>query len=179
MRKYIFLLVINFLIVSFVNIFAIDYERFVLDNGLEVYAIQDNFSPNANVFYINEAGFANQSIENTGYFELYTKIFWQTNPDFEKNSQKILISNTESSIMNHQAVYNFSVPSDFLETSLEYLSFQLKNPSFQNEVIKNVYELTVNNESRNLATTAVVEETLTKGLIKETLKSQLKLYRIL
>ena len=50
MRKYIFLLVINFLIVSFVNIFAIDYERFVLDNGLEVYAIQDNFSPNANVF---------------------------------------------------------------------------------------------------------------------------------
>ena len=139
MRKYIFLLVINFLIVSFVNIFAIDYERFVLDNGLEVYAIQDNFSPNANVFYINEAGFANQSIENTGYFELYTKIFWQTNPDFEKNSQKILISNTESSIMNHQAVYNFSVPSDFLETSLEYLSFQLKNPSFQNEVIKNAF----------------------------------------
>ena len=135
MRKYIFVFVIC-IVGSFINIFSIDYERFILDNGLEIYAIQDNFSPNANVFYINEAGIANQSIENTGYFELYAKIFWKTNPDFEKNSQKILISNTESSIMNHQAVYNFSVPSDFLETSLEYLSFQLKNPSFQNDILK-------------------------------------------
>lgn len=47
------------------------------------------------------------------------------------------------------------------------ISFKQTDYKCENEVIKNVYELTVNNESRNLATTAVVEETLTKGLIKE------------
>ncbi len=136
MKKLIFILAISILFGNITNIYASNYERFILDNGLEIYAIQDNYTPNANVFYVNEAGFSSQSPENTGYFELYAKVFWQTNPNFEKDSQKFLISETESSIMNHQAVYNFSVPSDFLEESLELLSFQLKNPKFQDEIIK-------------------------------------------
>ena len=124
---------------KFIDIFASNYERFILDNGLEVYAIQDELNPISNVFYVNEAGFSSQSIENTGFFELYAKVFWKTNPNFQEKSKEILLSDIDNSITNHQSVYNFSVPTEFLENSLELLSFQLKNPSFQNEVIKTAF----------------------------------------
>lgn len=139
MKKFIFIFALSIFLGNFIDIFGSNYERFILDNGLEVYAIQDELSPISNVFYVNEAGFASQSIENTGFFELYAKVFWQTNPNFQEKSKELLISDIESSITNHQGVYNFSVPTEFLENSLELLSFQLKNPSFQNEVVKTAF----------------------------------------
>ena len=139
MKKFIFVLILSIFLGKFIDTFALNYERFILDNGLEVYAIQDELSPISNVFYVNDSGFANHSIENTGFFELYAKIFWQTNPNFEEQSKEILISDIDSSITNHQVVFNFSVPTEFLENSLELLSFQLKNPSFQNEIIKTAF----------------------------------------
>ena len=70
MKKFIFILILSIFLGKFIDIFASNYERFILANGLEVYAIQDELSPISNVFYVNEAGFASQSIENTGFFEL-------------------------------------------------------------------------------------------------------------
>lgn len=119
--------------------FPIEYQRFVLDNGLEVYSIQDNSTPISTVFYVNQAGFSSQNPQNTGFFELYSNLFWKTNPEFESNAQKILISDVHSSIMNDQSVFSFSVPTDFLENSLELLSTQLKSPQFQTETIKSAF----------------------------------------
>ena len=77
MKKFIFILILSIFLGKFIDIFASNYERFILDNGLEVYAIQDELNPISNVFYVNEAGFSSQSIENTGFFELYAKVFWK------------------------------------------------------------------------------------------------------
>lgn len=139
MKKFIFIFALSIFLGNFIDIFGSNYERFILENGLEVYAIQDELSPISNVFYVNEAGFASQSKENTGFFELYAKVFWKTNPNFQEKSKEILLSDIDNSITNHQSVYNFSVPTEFLENSLELLSFQLKNPSFENEVVKTAF----------------------------------------
>ena len=139
MKNLKFYLCVLFILEFGLNLFSIEYERFVLDNGLEVYSVQDNSSPISNVFYVNQGGFSSQNPQNTGFLELYSNLFWHTNPDFETLSKKILISNLESSIMNDQSVFSFSVPTDFLENSLELLSFQLKSPKFQTETMKSAF----------------------------------------
>lgn len=139
MKNLKFYLCVLFILEFGLNLFSIEYERFVLDNGLEVYSVQDNSTPISTVFYVNQAGFSSQSPHNTGFFELYSNLFWQTNPKFESSAQKILISDIQSSIMNDQSVFSYSVPTDFLENSLELLSFQLKSPSFQTETMKSAF----------------------------------------
>ena len=62
MKKFIFVLVLSIFLGKFIDTFALNYERFILDNGLEVYAIQDELSPISNVFYVNDSGFARTSI---------------------------------------------------------------------------------------------------------------------
>ena len=134
MKKILILLFTIFCITNF--LFSNEYQRYILDNGLELYVIQDNTNPNSTVFYVNQAGFSAQNPENTGYFELYSNLFWKTNPNFEKESQKILMSNIEKNIMNDQSVFNYSVPTDFLEESIKLLSQQLKNPVYNTEILK-------------------------------------------
>ena len=135
--KFCFCLFLIFLL--FDNIFSVEYQRFILDNGLEIYSVQDNSTPISTVFYVNQAGFSSQNPQNTGFFELYSNLFWQTNPNFKSTAQKLLISDTQSSIMNDQSVFSYSVPTDFLESSLELLSIQLKSPEFQTETIKSAF----------------------------------------
>lgn len=134
MKKILILLFTIFCITNF--LFSNEYQRYILDNGLELYVIQDNTNPNSTVFYVNQAGFSAQNPENTGYFELYSNLFWKTNPKFENESQKILMSNIEKNIMNDQSVFNYSVPTDFLEESIKLLSQQLKNPVYNTEILK-------------------------------------------
>ena len=42
MKKFIFVLVLSIFLGKFIDTFALNYERFILDNDLEVYAIQDD-----------------------------------------------------------------------------------------------------------------------------------------
>lgn len=118
------------------NCFSDDFDRYVLENNLELYTIQDKTSPISKVYYISEAGFSKQTKENTGFFELYSNIFWSTNPDFSKNKNELLLTDIEAVCNADESVYSYSLPSSFLAQSLEMLSNQLKNPFFPDSIIK-------------------------------------------
>ena len=98
MKKILILLFTIFCITNF--LFSNEYQRYILDNGLELYVIQDNTNPNSTVFYVNQAGFSAQNPENTGYFELYSNLFWKTNPNFEKESQKMISDDIVKMVSN-------------------------------------------------------------------------------
>ncbi|MGP1588261.1 MAG: hypothetical protein ACTTHG_07990 [Treponemataceae bacterium] len=142
MKKICFLNIVFCTILLFLfsqKAYSYDFERFILQNGLEVYCIQDNNSPSSSVYYINRAGFSKQNPQNAGFFQLYSNLFWSTNPDFHNNKKSFMLSEIKNICMQDQSLYSFSTPSRFLKDSLEMLKNQLENPIFEDKTIELEY----------------------------------------
>ena len=130
-----FLIFLNLAFICITNLFSYQAEHFILQNSLEIFTIQDKNTTICKVYYINDAGYSIQNPETTGFAELYQKLFWKTNPNFDKKSSALQMTKITSYCQQEKAIFCYDVVADYLEDSIKLLSEQLKNPTFKNEDI--------------------------------------------
>jgi len=86
-------------------------NHYVLENGLEVFLLEDTSDALVHLEYSAKAGFSNQTQSTNGFFKLYTRIFKNSIPDLDSAE-----CNADSSR------YKISVPNSQLDTTLYSLS---------------------------------------------------------
>lgn len=118
---FIFLIFLTFQI----NIFGKDYSHHVLDNGLEVYIVEDFSNPLCHFSLAVKAGYFNQSYENAGFFELYARLFWK---ETEKNLPELIDSNFNCQSLS--TTYTASFTAKNIEKILDNISTNAQNPYF-------------------------------------------------
>lgn len=134
--------VIFALLLVFFNGFSEDYTHFVLDNGLEVFAVEDMTNPLSHITLSVKAGSSNQNQKTTGFFELYTRVFWSTNSQFKSEAETMLayekLGATDflSECNADDARYSFSFPAESLQKVMEIFSSHLISPHFPDNTLK-------------------------------------------
>lgn len=107
---------------------------FTLENGLQLYFLEDFNSPNIHISYINQAG---TKTNDAFYAELYNTLFW--NSDIQQTLKKLGAGNFSATIKNYQSEYSFDIgPQTFLE-SLPLLLQNISIPEFTTDDIEREY----------------------------------------
>ena len=108
--------------------------RYTLDNGLELYVMENTAAPLAYIEIAVRAGGVAQSKENCGLFHLYEHMMF-------KGNDKYPTAQAVNDALTHMGVtewngstsvdyvnYYFTVPSDLLEEGLEFWSYAIRTP---------------------------------------------------
>ncbi|NLM00606.1 MAG: insulinase family protein [Treponema sp.] len=140
------------LLFSLFNCFAQEHFHYVLENGLEIYIIEDKTNPMSNIILNTKAGYSNQKPNDTGFFELYSRMFWTSNPDFkfQKDAEIFFqnhgVLNIKSQCNFSNSLYSASFPANQIDVVLNNLSNTLKSPNFQENILQKKF-----NELKNYA----------------------------
>ncbi|MBQ0163164.1 MAG: insulinase family protein [Treponema sp.] len=123
--KKIFLSTVIF-IVSLFSVFSNpDVNEYVLENGMHAYILEDFSTALVRVEYTAKAGFSKQSINNTGFFPLYTSLFKYASP---VNSE--MLSSLECECNADSARYYTTITSQNVYKTLIALCNAAFNPIF-------------------------------------------------
>lgn len=107
------------------NVFGKEYSHHVLDNGLEVYIVEDFSNPLCHFSLAVKAGYFNQSFENAGFFELYARLFWKNS---ENKIPELIDSNYNCQSLS--TTYSASFSAQNIEKIFEAISTNIQNPYF-------------------------------------------------
>ena len=88
-------------------------QQVTLENGLQVFLLENNSDALVHINIIFKAGFSNQTKENNGFFKLFTKIIQTSNP-------QINFSNAEC--LSDFSSYSLEMTNDQLSKTLSTLS---------------------------------------------------------
>ncbi len=124
------------------------FYAFKLENGLEVYVQEDFTIPTTRVEYISKAGSGRQTQDNTGFYQLYSRLFWKNNFSSQESYNDIGAGEFTAQSGFSQSRYSFIVPSSQFPKSMELFSNDLKNNRFSDDDIRNEY-----NQLKNEVTT--------------------------
>lgn len=105
-----------------------DVQEYVLENGMEVFVLEDFSSALIRVEYTAKAGFSKQSVNNTGFFPLYTSLFKYASP---VNTE--LLSSFECECNADSARYYSAVTSGEIYETLVALCNAAFNPVFSDK----------------------------------------------
>ncbi len=102
-------------------------KEFKLENGCEVFLLEDSSSAFVRIDFSVKAGFSSQTIENTGFFKLYSRLLENHSP---------LLKFTDVQCNSDSTRYILEIPySDFYKT-IDELSQLAYSPSFSDKEIK-------------------------------------------
>ncbi len=116
----------------------IDYKNFTLDNGLQVYVIEDPTTPIAVVNILYNVGSKDENENKTGFAHLFEHLMFggsKNIPNFDEPLQKVGGENnafTSPDITN----YYLTVPADNLETAFWLESDRMLSLSFDPDVLE-------------------------------------------
>ena len=110
-----------------------NYGEYTLENGMELFALEDFSSATVNIELSFRAGFGSQSPENTGFFPLYSRLF-----KYGANGNEI--KKLSSECTSDSSRYRISCVPSALEETLKTLSLHAFVPSFSDSAIKKEYE---------------------------------------
>lgn len=124
-----FFLIVALSIISLSYIFAKpDVNEYVLENGMHVFVLEDFSTALVRVEYSAKAGFSKQSVNNTGFFPLYTSLFKYASP---VNSE--LLSELECECNADSARYYLTVTTQEIYQTLVALCNAAFNPTFSDK----------------------------------------------
>lgn len=106
----------------------IKVNEYILQNGMNVFIVEDFSSPLVRIEYTSKAGFSKQNPKNAGFFPLYTRLFKYSVP-WEKD----LLNQMQSECNADSSRYIFTVSNDEFIYALETLSSAVFNPVFSND----------------------------------------------
>lgn len=122
-------------------------HHFSLENGMDLFVLQDQSSPVVSVRLNVEGGFGDQTPDNTGFFELYSRLFWTGSKNFssEKKMQETMeqwgIFSTTYRCAQNFSAYSAKAPYFSLEALLEIFADAVINPVFnEKSLIENLRE---------------------------------------
>lgn len=134
-KLYSFLFILLFFTVTIFKGFSEDFtfenfkvNEYVLQNGMNVFIVEDFSSPLVRIEYTAKAGFSKQTPKNAGFFPLYARLFKYAVP-FEKD----LLNQMEVECNADSSRYILTVSNDEFLYALETLSSAVFNPIFSND----------------------------------------------
>lgn len=121
-------------------------KQVTLENGLQVFFLENSSDALVHIKIVFKAGFSNQTKENNGFFKLFTKIIQTSNPHIPFSSAECL---------SDFSSYSLEITNEQLPKTLSSLSRSFFEPVFSQEKIQN--ELTkmkneVNKNAKELST---------------------------
>ncbi len=142
----------------------------VLDNGLELFVVENSAAPLADIHIAARCGAVSQSSSNAGLFHLYEHMLFKGNSKYEneaactkaQNKMGAVDSNAYTSvdIVN----YYFTVPSSQVKNGLEFWSLAVRTPKFDEKELKNEIEVVLSEINGNFSNPAYIRY---RGLIKQ------------
>ena len=108
-----------------------------LENGLEIYILEDPENPIIQVSYVAKAGFSVQTQENAGFPELASSLFFKSS-SINQNDIKVL-QNLSTELKSDSAIFRAICTLGNLEKSIALFSEAARNPSFTDEVLQSEY----------------------------------------
>lgn len=108
-----------------------------LENGLEIYILEDSENPIIQVSYVAKAGFSVQTQENAGFPELASSLFFKSS-SLNQNDIKVL-QNLSTELKSDSAIFRATCTLGNLEKSIALFSEAARNPSFTDEVLQSEY----------------------------------------
>ncbi len=115
------------------------FYSYKLENGLEVYVQEDFTIPSMRIEYISKAGTGRQTQDTTGFFQLYSRLFWKNSIASQDDYKKIGAGDFTSQVGFSQSRYSFVVPSSRFSDSLKIFSDSLKHTRFTDANINSEY----------------------------------------
>lgn len=124
------------------------YE-FTLNNGLELFVLEDDSAPLAYIEIAVKCGGIHQTKENAGLFHLYEHMMFKGNKKFktqkevtqEMNSLGVASWNGSTGI--DRVNYYFTVPSNLLKRGLEFWSYAVRFPLLDEKEFENEKKVVV------------------------------------
>ncbi len=137
------------------NILDIKYEKFVLENGLEVVLYQNQFFPTVAVNLWYKVGSANEKPNKTGFAHLFEHMMFQGSQNVDKEMHFKFIQEAGGSLngstsMDRTNYYN-TLPSDSLELALWLESDRMGYllPTLTQEKLDNQKDVVMNERRQN------------------------------
>lgn len=116
---------------------SLELSTFTLENGMEVFYIQDFSSALMHTVLTVKAGFSSQTPSTAGFFSLYTKLFTTAAKDISQNPFEVI---SVSSLCNaDNSTYTAEVPPEFLYDYLNGINHCLSKGTFSDSDIKKYY----------------------------------------
>src|SRR5574344_2328363 len=108
--------------------------HYTLDNGLNVFVVENHAAPLAYIEIAVKAGGITQTAENAGLFHLYEHMMFKGNTKYRDSAavQRAIndmgVANWNGSTDLEHVNYYFTVPSDLLYKGLEFWSYAVREP---------------------------------------------------
>lgn len=138
--KYIKTFFIFLIFFIFSNVFCFEYTKIQLENGLDTYIVEDKSNPICNIIISVKAGFSYQNKDNTGFFDLYSKLFWYSDKENHNKAKEEYLQLGSADVSSQcnfdDTRYSISFPAGSIEPILKKISIQLINPFFSDTIIR-------------------------------------------
>ena len=109
-------------------------HSFQLENGFQVYVLEDVENPVLSVSFVSKAGFSVQTQENAGFPELASTLFLKNSNISEKEKEGI--ENLNSVLKSETAIFQGEVSVGNLENLIALFAKAAKYPTFSDEIIE-------------------------------------------
>lgn len=127
MKKF-FQFIFSLIVLSFGLCANPQVNEYILENGMQVYVLEDFSSALIRVEYTVAAGFSHQTPQDAGFFPLYSRLFKYAAPEYRK-----ILSGLESECNADSSRYIETVSFDEFELLMKALASAAFNPVFLDE----------------------------------------------
>lgn len=154
------LLPLFFFVVSFVSAKKMPVQglyHYTLDNGLNLFVMENNAAPLAFVMVAVRAGAVTQSSENAGLFHLYEHMMFKGNAKYPNQAattaaiNALGVSEWNGFTVTDAVAYYFTVPADMVRDGLEFWSYAIRTPLMDEKELANEKEVVVSEITANMA----------------------------
>ena len=121
---------------------------FQLENGFQVYVLEDFENPLVELAFISKAGFSVQTEENSGFPQLAFNLFLE-NEKIASEIKKTSIINITSELKSDSAIFRGTTTENNFENLISIFAKASQNPTFSDNEIKNQYTTLLNQVLEN------------------------------
>ncbi|MBN1519376.1 MAG: insulinase family protein [Spirochaetales bacterium] len=117
-------------------------KRFKLDNGLELFVLENHQVPLARIQITFRCGSITQTPETVGLFHLYEHMLFKgnskyaTETEFSAAMTQLGVAEWNGGTSTEYVTYYFTVPSDKTEAGLEFWSYAVREPLFEDDELE-------------------------------------------
>lgn len=151
-----------FLSSSFIHISAEETDfpgvyRYRLENGLELYVAENSAAPLASVHYAAKTGAVYHTPENAGLFHLYEHMLFKGNAKYANQAECMQATNEMGAINDNAYTsvdivnYYFTIPSSQIRKGLEFWSYAVRTPKFDQKELENEIKVVLSEINGNLS----------------------------
>ncbi len=111
------------------------FYAYTLENGLDIYVQEDFTIPTMRIEYVSKAGTGRQNKDTTGFYQLYSRLFWKNSVSSESAYDSLGAGEFTSQTGFSQSRYSFVIPSVNFDEGMKVFSNDLKHTQFTDKDI--------------------------------------------